>query len=150
MQKKILIVRSFWRHNSVYDYELISICETSLDDTIEIPIELIKDYKFVQCNNPNNTKHGGVGLFYKDTLPIKVRNDFSFDESIVVGLLYGRKKIFSLFCIEALPVLLVLKPCLSTNIRKENPYAIFFTGDFNCHSLHWWPTVDTNAKGDEI
>ena len=39
---------------------------------------------------------------------------------------------------------------LSTNIRKENPYAIFFTGDFNCHSLHWWPTADTNAEGAKL
>ena len=79
-------------HNSIYDYDLISICETSLDDTIEVPIELIRDYKFAQCNNPNNTKHSDVGLFNKDTLPMKVRNDLSFDESIVVELLYGRKK----------------------------------------------------------
>ena len=89
-------------HDSIYDYDLISICETSLDDTIEVPIELINDNKFVQRNNPNNTKHGGVGLFYKDTLPIKVRNDLPFDESIVVELLYGRKKYFSLFCIETI------------------------------------------------
>ena len=81
-------------HNSIFDYDLISICETSLDDTIEIPEVLIEDYTFVNCNNPNNTKHGGVGLFYKNNLPIKVRNDLSFDESIVVELRFGRKKIF--------------------------------------------------------
>ena len=40
------------------------------------------------------------------TRTIKVRNDLSFGESIVVELHYGRK----LFCREALPVLLVLKP----------------------------------------
>ena len=71
-------------HNSIFDYDLISICETSLDDTTEIPEVLIEDYTFVDCNNPNNTKHRGVGLFYKNNLPIKVRNDLSFDESIVV------------------------------------------------------------------
>ena len=38
--------------------------------------------------------HGGVGLFYKNTLPLKHRDDLSFDESIVVELKFGRKKIF--------------------------------------------------------
>ena len=36
------------------------------------------------------------------------------------------------------------------NIRNENPYATYFTGDFNCHSQHWWPLGNTNAEGDEI
>ena len=89
-------------HNNIFDYELISICETSLNDTIEIPEVLIEDYTFVNCKNPNNTKHGGVGLFYKNKLPIIVRNDISLNESIVVELLcYGRKKyIFLLFYIK--------------------------------------------------
>ena len=61
-------------HNSIFGYDLISICETRLDDTIEIPEVLIEDYTFVNCNNPHNTKYGLVGLFYKNNLPIKVRN----------------------------------------------------------------------------
>ena len=50
-------------HNSIFDYDLISVCETSLDDSVELPIKLIEDYTFVPCNNPNNTRHGSVGLF---------------------------------------------------------------------------------------
>ena len=81
-------------HNSLYNYDLIGLCETSLNDTTEIPETLLENYTFVKCNNPNNTKHGGVGLLYKTTLPLKVRTDLSFDESIVVELKFGRKKIF--------------------------------------------------------
>ena len=39
---------------------------------------------------------------------------------------------------------------LHTNIMAENPYATFFTGDFNGHSQYWWPDGDTNAEGREI
>ena len=46
------------------------------------------------ANNPANTRNVGVGLFYKNSLPVIVRNDLSFDESIVVELKFGRKKIF--------------------------------------------------------
>ena len=46
------------------------------------------------ANNPANNRHGGVGLFCKNSLPVIVRDDLSFDESIVVELKLGRKKFF--------------------------------------------------------
>ena len=81
-------------HNSIFNYDLISICETSLDDTVELPDILLSDYTFVPANNPANSRNGGVGLFYKNSLPVVIRKDLSFDESIVVELKFGRKKIF--------------------------------------------------------
>ena len=80
--------------NSNFNYDLISICETSLNDSIKLPDILLNDYTFVHSNNTTNDRHRGVGLFYKNSLPIKIRNDLSFEESIVVELNFGRKKIF--------------------------------------------------------
>ena len=65
-------------HNSIFNYDLISICETSLNDSIRLPDILHNDYTFVHSNNPTNNRHAGVGLFYKKSLPIKIRNDLSF------------------------------------------------------------------------
>ena len=48
----------------------------------------------MSANNPANNRHGGVGFFYKNSLPVIVRDDLSFEESIVVELKFGRKKIF--------------------------------------------------------
>ena len=79
-------VRLLEAHNSIFNYDLISICETSLNDLVELPLTLINDYTFVSANNPANTRHGGVGLFYKTSLPVIVRNDLSFDETIVIQL----------------------------------------------------------------
>ena len=59
------------------------------------------------ANNPANTRHGGVGLFYKNSLPIIARNDLSFNESIVVELKFGRKKYFLLFYIEVLHLIII-------------------------------------------
>ena len=39
---------------------------------------------------------------------------------------------------------------LYSKIKNENPYASFFTGDFNGHSQFWWPDGDTTAEGGEI
>ena len=71
-------------HNSIFNYDFISICETSLNDSVELPGTLLDEYIFVPANNPANTRHGVGGLFY--TLPVIVRNDLSFDDSIVVEL----------------------------------------------------------------
>ena len=125
-------VRLIEAHNSIFNYDLISICDT-----------LLSDYTFVPANNPANSRNGGVGLFYKNSLPVIVRNDLSFDELIVVELKFGRKKYFLLFYIELLlltiPLLNFKISCqtLYSKIKTENPFAIFFTGDFNAHSQLW-------------
>ena len=81
-------------HNSIFNYDLISLCETSLNKSTEIPGSLLNDYTFIAVNHPDNVTHGGVRLFYKNSLPPKLRNDLAFRESIVVELNFGRKKIF--------------------------------------------------------
>ena len=40
--------------NSLYNYDRVSICETSLNDSVELP-EIMIDYRFVLANNPVNT-----------------------------------------------------------------------------------------------
>ena len=81
-------------HNSIYNYDLISLCEMSLNEFTEISDPLLNDYTFIPANHPDNVTHGGVGLFYKNYIPLKLRNDLAFCESIVAELKFGRKKIF--------------------------------------------------------
>ena len=73
-------VRLIEAHNSLFNYDMVSICETSLNDSVELPEPLLNDYTFIPANNSANTRHGGVGLFYKNSLPVVARNDLSFDE----------------------------------------------------------------------
>ena len=145
--------------NTLFNYDLISICETSLNDSVDLPETLINDYTFVSANNPANVRHGGVGLFFKNSLPVKVRNDLSFDESVVIELKFGRKKIFFTVLYRSPAVnynppkfqafLSNLKK-LHSNIQGENPFATFFVSDFNAHYQFWWPDGDTNHEGMEI
>ena len=152
-------VQAIEAHNSLFNYDLISICETSLNDSIEIPDPLLDNYTFLPANHPDNVTHGGVGLFYKNTLPLKQRKDLSFDESIVVELKFGRKKIFftvlyrtpsAKFNSPGFSEFLDNFKFLHTNIQKENPYAVFYTGDFNGHSTLWWDKGDTTPEGKGI
>ena len=84
-------------HNSFFNYDLISVSETSLNDSVELPEPLLNEYTLLPGNNSTNTRRGGVGLFYRNSLPAVVRNDLSFDESIVVELIIILLN-FKLFC----------------------------------------------------
>ena len=146
-------------HNSLHNYDLISICETSLTDSQTSNVPELDGYTFVPANHPDNVSHGGVGIFYKNSLPIVVRRDLSFSESIVIELKLGRKRIFFTVLYRS-PSFSHNSPefhnfmenfrKLHSNINAENPFAMFFTGDFNGHSQIWWPGGDTNREGREI
>ena len=61
-----------------FNYDLISVSETSLNDSVELPEPLLNEYTFLPADNPTNTRRGGVGLFYRNSLPVVVSNDLSF------------------------------------------------------------------------
>ena len=152
-------IRLIEAHNALFKYDLISICETSLNDSVELPETLINDYTFVSANNPANVRHGGVGLFFKNSLPVIVRTDLSFDQSIVIEIKFGRKKIFFIVLYRSpafshnsleFQVFLLNFKKLHSKIQCENPFATFYTGDFNAHSQLWWHDGDTNPEGIEI
>ena len=82
----------------------------------------------------------------------------AFDETIVVELKFGNKKIF--FTLIYSPAYKVGYPELDNfltnlnnllnNIANENPYVVFYTGDFNSHSELCGPGGDTNPEGIKI
>ena len=45
-------VRLIQAHNSIFNYDIISTCETSLNDSVELPETLLNDYTFLPANNP--------------------------------------------------------------------------------------------------
>ena len=143
-------------HNVSYNYDIISLCETSLNEDVRVPENILPGYKFYSCDFPGGTRSGGVGIFYKETLPLRIRHDLSFDECIVSELIFGHKKIFFTIlyrnpeCKAHTPGFenfLVNLENLYLKIKNENPFVVFFTGDFNGHSQSWYPDGDTNAEG---
>ena len=42
-------IRLIEAHNTLFNYDLISICETSLNDSVELPETLLDDYTFLPC-----------------------------------------------------------------------------------------------------
>ena len=81
-------------HNTIFNYDLISLCETSLNGSFNAEDIRLSGYKFFSCNNPDGSKNGGVGLFYKEHLPLRIRHDLCFDECLVTELQFDNRKIF--------------------------------------------------------
>ena len=130
-------------HNSNFNYDIISLCETCFKDCIEIPDPLMDEYTFYPANHPDNTARGGVGLLYKNTLPLTIRHDLAFSESIVAEIKFARKKIFFTVLYRSpsnkansseFKQFLDNFENLHKKINSEKPYATFYTGDFNGHS----------------
>ena len=63
-------VRLIEAHNSMFNYDLISLCETNLNDSLVMKVPKLSGYEFESANHPGNVAHGGVGIFYKDSLPV--------------------------------------------------------------------------------
>ena len=123
-----------------------------------MPDTLLGSYTFVPSNSHNNNKHGGVGLLYKNSLPLKVREDIAFNETIVVELQFGGKIIFPV--LYRSPAHTNGTPeferyytnfiTLRATIKDQDPYVMFFTGDFNGHSQLWWQGGDPTPEGISI
>ena len=57
-------------HNSIFKYDLISICETSLNNSVELPETLLNDYTFVTANNPLTLDMVGWGCSIRIHFPL--------------------------------------------------------------------------------
>ena len=146
-------------HNSIFKYDIISLCETSLNDDIEVPINILPNYLYYPMNHPSGERKGGVGIFVKDTLPLKPRPDLSFEECLVTELNFGRKKIFFTVLYRN-PENRANSPEFETflqnfedlykKLKDEKPYSTFFTGDFNAQSQNWWTDGNNTVEGLQL
>ena len=94
-----------------------------------------------------------LAFFTKNTLAIKVRDGLSFDERVWTlkisftvlyrspSCSYGSAN-FESFLTDF--------ESLYENIKKENPYCMYFADDYNCHSQLWYNDGKTDAEGREI
>ena len=128
-------------HNTHFKYDIISLWETSLNMETKMPENILKGYNFFSADHPSGERKGGVGIFYKETLPLKIRQDLSFEECIVTELSLGRKKIFFTVLYRN-PINKAESPEFINFVTKfddlyqkivaENPYSVFFHWGLQC------------------
>ena len=83
----------FWRHISVHKFDIICLSETYLDSTFPIDDDnlVIPGYNLIRSDHPPNTKRGGVCVYYKIYLPVRVLNISYLKECLDFELKIGDK-----------------------------------------------------------
>ena len=75
-------------HMSVHKFDIIYLSETYLDSTVPLDDEnfVISGYNLIRSDHPSNAKRGGVCLYYKNYLPLRVLNISYLKECLSVEL----------------------------------------------------------------
>ena len=79
---------------AIYKYNFLCLSETYLDASIpsdHVSLDLER-YKLVCTDHPNNIKQGGVCIYYKESLPVKVINLPYLQEVLLLELNDQNKK----------------------------------------------------------
>ena len=145
--------------NSTKKFDVICLSETFLnsetlsnDDNLMIP-----GYNFVRSDHPSNSKRGGVCIYYKSSLPIKVLDINLLQECINFELIIG-DKLCSFTVLYRSPnqtndqfeeFLSNLELNLEF-IANKNPFLVTMLGDFNAKSQNWYNHGVTSPEGTDL
>ena len=152
-------MKSLQAYNSIQKFDIICLSETYLDKSYCNDCEdiNINGYKWIRADNPQNTKRGGVCLYYKEHLPIKILNFHCLSECIVCEFSYLKKKCFiaSLYrspsqTSDEFELFISKFDNLLGTLFSHNPYLVFILGDFNARSSSWWSDDINTTEGTHI
>ena len=153
---KIFLLRAYI---TVHIFDIICLSEMYLDSStrhddgnLEIP-----GYDIGLADHPTNTKRGGVCIYYKNCLPLRILNIIFLNECINFELIIGDKTcnfvvlyrspsqsqdVFENFC-ESFERTL-------DNLAQNNPFLLVAIGDFNAKSTNWCANDQTSFEGKKI
>ena len=144
---------------SVNKFDIVCLSETFLnseiltdDENLQIP-----GYSIARVGHPSNIKRGGVCVYYKTSLPLKLLDIKYIQECINLELIIGD----SLCCF----IILYRSPSQTHDnfekfmknfelnldeINKKNPFLTVTLGDFNATSQTWFKNNKTSYKGSKF
>ena len=141
-------------YNAIYKHDFICLSETFLDSSIPDNLLEIEGYRLVRSDHPNDIKRGGVCIYYKESLPVRVINIPFIKEALLLEMNYNNKKVFisviyrspSQTTDEFDSFLLNFEQILN-EVRQGKPSLSVITGDFNARSSSWWSSDINSTEG---
>ena len=144
---------------TVQKFDIICLSEKYLDSSTQPDDDNleIEGYDIARADKPINTKQGGVCIYYKKCLPLRVLNiiflneciNFEFrigDKTCNFVVLYGSpsqsQDVFESFC-ENVEITL-------DNLAQNNLFLLVAVGDFNAKSTNWCANDRTIFEGNKI
>ena len=135
-------------YNSIYKCDFICLSETYLDSSTPDNLIEIEGYKIICADHPDNIKRGGVCIYYKESLPVRVISTPYFKEALLLEMSYTIiKKVGNGFCYlhrspsqtnDDFDTFLSNFQMLLNEINNHKPSLSVITGDFNSRCSSWW------------
>ena len=81
-------------YNAIHKFDIICLSETFLNSSLQNFDDslVLNGYKPVRADNPSDLKRGGVSIYFKESLPIKVLNITNLHECLVCGLFFNGRR----------------------------------------------------------
>ena len=146
--------------NSIHKFDLICISESFLNSSTSSnnPSLALNGYTLIRSDHPLDVKRGGVCIYYKETLPIKILNIGNLSECLVVEISYNNRKCFiiSLYRSPSQNVqefdifIRRFENILQTISSPGNQNLICVIGDFNAKLSSWKFDDPDTPEGLEI
>ena len=132
----------------------ICLSETYLDSTIPDSLFEIDGYNLVRADHPNNIKKGGVCIYYKESLPVRV---ISFKEALLLEMTDDNKKIIVSVIYRSpsqnnydYDLFLSKLERLLRDISKCKLTVSVITADFHARSSSWWSEDINTSEGIKL
>ena len=153
---KLFLLNSY---NSLHKFDIICLSETYLDSNTPLDDDNleISGCTLVPSDHQSNTKGGGVCLYYKNNLPLRVVNIYYLNECLTLELKVG-DKICNFVVLYRFPSQSQDEfKTFSDNfemtldiLAQKNPFLITAIGDFNAKSENWYSQDKTSFEGKTI
>ena len=151
---ELLLLKAY---NAIYKYGFICLSETYLDSLIpsgHVCLDL-EGYKLFRTDHPNNVKPGGVCIYYKESLPVRVINLTYLQEALLLLELNDQnKKIITSSLYRSLSQnseefesFLTNFEHLLSDINARKPSVFVTLSDFNARSTSWWSNDIDSLEG---
>ena len=77
-------------YNAINRFDIICLSETYLDNSYHTDDDQLTfpGYNLIRADNPNNIKRGGVCIYYRGSLPVKVINLNFLNECLVANFIF--------------------------------------------------------------
>ena len=118
---------------------------------------MMEGYYFIRSDHPGNTNRGGVCIYYKESLAVRVVNITSLTECLICEVTMQNKKGYAVVVYrspsqstyEFESFLSGLEDLLSNIICSKSQFTIIL-GEFNSRSPEWWSEDIITLHGTQI
>ena len=141
----------------MYEHDFICLLETYPDSSTSDRLLELDGYILVRADHPNNIKRGGVCIYNKESLPVRVISLPYLKEALLLEMTYSNKKVIVSVIYRSpsqnnreFDLFLSNYEKLLSDINERKPFLSVIKGDFNVRSSSWWSKDIDTTEGSKL